>query len=250
VRDPLHPTDGELAVRAETGTGQLRLDLGRRLVAEGVGTAFLIIAVIGSGIMASRLSPSDVGLQLLENAAATAGALIGLILMFGAVSGAHLNPIVTLVDRLFGTISTRDAGLYVTAQTIGGCVGAVIANVMFSLPAVEWSTHARSSGALWLSEVVATIGLLLVIHGCVRTGRGAAVPFAVGVWIGGAYFFTSSTSFANPAVTIARMLSDSFAGIKPSSAPMFIAMQLVGALIAYQLIRFIYPHNAAETNDD
>ena len=250
MSDPFHPTDAELAIRAETGTGQLRLDLSRRLVAEGLGTAFLIIAVIGSGIMASRLSPTDVGLQLLENSAATAGALIGLILMFGAVSGAHLNPIVTLVDRLFGTISTRDAGLYVVAQTVGGCVGAVIANLMFSLPSVEWSTHARSSGALWLSEVVATIGLLLVIHGCVRTGRSAAVPFAVGVWIGGAYWFTSSTSFANPAVTIARTLSDSFAGIKPSSAPMFIVMQVVGAVFAYGLIRFIYPRSASESNDD
>jgi glycerol uptake facilitator-like aquaporin len=250
VSDPFRPTDAELAVRAETGTGQLRLDLSRRLVAEGLGTAFLIIAVVGSGIMASRLSPSDVGLQLLENAAATAGALIGLILMFGAVSGAHFNPIVTLVDRLLGTISTRDAGLYVIAQTIGGCVGAVIANVMFSLPAIEWSTHARSSGALWLSEVVATIGLLLVIHGCVRSGRSEAVPFAVGVWIGGAYWFTSSTSFANPAVTIARTLSDSFAGIKPSSAPMFIVMQVLGAAAAYALIRFLYPRNSSESNDD
>jgi glycerol uptake facilitator-like aquaporin len=249
VSNPFHPTDAELAVGTETGTGQLRLDLVRRLVAEGLGTGFLIIAVIGSGIMASRLSPTDIGLQLLENAAATAGALIGLILMFGAVSGAHFNPIVTLVDRLFGTISTRDAGLYVIAQTIGGCIGAVIANLMFSLPAVEWSTHVRSSGALWLSEVVATIGLLLVIHGCVRTGRSAAVPFAVGVWIGGAYWFTSSTSFANPAVTIARTLSDSFAGIKASSAPMFIVMQVIGAVLAYGLIRFLYPHNASESND-
>jgi arsenate reductase len=249
VSDPFHPTEAELAVRAETGTGQLGLDLSRRLVAEALGTALLIIAVIGSGIMASRLSPTDVGLQLLENAAATAGALIGLILMFGAVSGAHFNPIVTLVDHLLGTITTRDAGLYAIAQTIGGCIGAVIANLMFSLPAVEWSTHARSSGALWLSEVVATIGLLLVIHGCVRTGRSEAVPFAVGVWIGGAYWFTSSTSFANPAVTVARMLSDSFAGIKPSSAPMFIVMQVIGAVLAYRLIRFIYPDNASETND-
>ena len=247
----LHPRNADIAAEVETGTGtgQLRVDLTRRLVAEALGTALLIVAVIGSGIMASRLSPKDVGLQLLENAAATAGALIGLILMFGAVSGAHFNPAVTLVDRLLGSISTRDAALYALAQTIGGCVGTVIANVMFSLPAVEWSTKSRSSGALWLSEVVATIGLQLVIHGCVRTGRAAAVPFAVGVWIGGAYWFTSSTSFANPAVTIARMLSDTFAGIKPSSAPMFIVMQLVGALIAYGLIRFIYPHNASATND-
>ncbi len=137
VSDRFHPTDAQLAVQAETGTGQLRLDLSRRLVAEALGTALLIIAVIGSGIMASRLSPSDVGLQLLENAAATAGALIGLILMFGAVSGAHFNPVVTLVDRLLGTITTRDAALYAVAQTVGGAIGAVIANLMFSLPAVQ-----------------------------------------------------------------------------------------------------------------
>jgi arsenate reductase len=250
VSDRFQPTDAHLGAQAETGTGQLRLDLSRRLVAEVLGTALLIVAVIGSGIMASRLSPTDVGIQLLENAAATAGALIGLILMFGAVSGAHFNPVVTLVDRLLGTITTRDAGLYVVAQIVGGIVGAVIANLMFSLPAVEWSTHTRSSGALWLSEVVATIGLLLVIHGCVRSGRSEAVPFAVGVWIGGAYWFTSSTSFANPAVTIARMFSDSFAGIKPSSAPMFILMQLIGGGVAYGLIRFFYPENASRANHD
>ena len=225
------------------------LALARRLVAEGIGTALLIIAVIGSGIMASRLSPNDIGLQLLENSAATAGALIGLILMFGAVSGAHFNPAVTLVDRMFGSISTRDTVLYVIAQTIGGCIGAVIANIMFELDPINLSTKTRSSGALWLSEVIATIGLLLVIHGCVRTGRAAAVPFAVGVWIGGAYWFTSSTSFANPAVTLARTLSDSFAGIRPSSAPMFIVMQLIGAGIAFVLIRFLYPRSIEETVD-
>ncbi|MEO5898682.1 MAG: MIP/aquaporin family protein [Ilumatobacteraceae bacterium] len=230
----------ELVDLPEIGTGYLHLELMRRLVAEAVGTALLIIAVVGSGIMASRLS-TDVGLQLLENAAATAGALIGLILMFGAVSGAHFNPVVTLVDRLFGTISTRDAVLYAIVQTAGGCVGSVLANVMFERPAFELSEHTRSAGSLWLSEVIATIGLLLVIHGCVRTGRANAVPFAVGLWIGGAYWFTSSTSFANPAVTIARTLSDSFAGIKPSSAPMFVAMQAIGALLAFALIRFIYP---------
>ena len=230
----------------ETGTGDLHVDLGRRLVAEALGTGLLIVAVIGSGIMASRLSPDDVGLQLLENAAATAGALIGLILIFGVVSGAHFNPVVTLVDRVFGTITTRDTGLYVVAQIIGGCVGAVVANLMFELPAVELSTTERSSGALWLSEVVATIGLLLVIHGCVRTGRANVVAFAVGVWIAGAYWFTSSTSFANPAVTIARTLSDSFAGIEPSSAPMFIVMQLVGAALAFALIRYLYPHPGAD----
>src|SRR6476661_3628289 len=238
--------DDDLASAPETGTGGMRLDLARRLGAEALGTAFLIVAVIGSGIMASRLSPSDVGLQLLENAAATAGALIGLILIFGAVSGGHFNPVVTLVDRAYGTISNRDTGLYIVAQIIGGCLGAMVANLMFDLPAVEWSTTTRSSGALWLSEVVATTGLLLVIHGCVRTGRADVVAFAVGIWIGGAYWFTSSTSFANPAVTIARTLSDTFAGIKPSSAPMFILMQLVGAAIALVLIRFLFPREVAD----
>jgi arsenate reductase len=250
VSDNITPSDAQLAVEPETGTGVMRLDLARRLIAEALGTALLIIAVVGSGIMASRLSPDDVGLQLLENAAATAGALIALILMFGAVSGAHFNPIVSLVDRLLGTMGSRDAALYSVAQTIGGCCGTVIANLMFSLPAIERSTHTRSSGALWLSEVVATFGLLLVIHGCVRSGRGHAVPFAVGVWIGGAYWFTSSTSFANPAVTVARTLSNTFAGIRPSSAPMFIVMQIIGGLMAYGLIRFLFPHNAAEARRD
>jgi arsenate reductase len=241
--------DDALDVLPETGTGVLRLHLTRRLAAEALGSAFLIVAVVGSGIMASRLSPDDVGLQLLENAGATTGALIGLILMFGAVSGAHFNPVVTLVDRLLGSISTRDAGLYVVAQTVGACAGSLIANAMFERPLFELSTKSRSSGALWLSEVVATVGLLLVIHGCVRTGRARAVPFAVGAWIGGAYFFTASTSFANPAVTIARMLSDSFAGIEPASAPMFIAMQLIGAGIAYGLVRLFYPDPIALEND-
>lgn len=216
-----------------------------RLLAEFLGTAFLIIAVIGSGIMATNLSPNDVGLQLLENAIATAGALVGLILMFGAVSGAHFNPVVSMVAALFGDLSWSDCGLFTAAQTAGGCVGTVVANLMFSLDAVNLSHHHRSSGAHWLSEVVATIGLLLVIHGCVRTGRASVVPFAVGAWIGGAYFFTSSTSFANPAVTVARMLSDTFAGIEPASAPMFIVMQLIGAFIAFASIRVLFPKAAA-----
>jgi glycerol uptake facilitator-like aquaporin len=248
--DELHPTDAQLAVEIETGTGTLRLDLARRLAAEALGTGLLIVAVIGSGIMATRLSPDDIGLQLFENAFATAGALVGLILMFGAVSGAHFNPVVTLTDRLLGTTSNRDTGLYVIAQVIGACHGAMIANLMFELPVVELSTRDRSSPALWLSEVIATTTLLLVIHGCVRTGRSNVVPFAVAAWIGGAYWFTSSTSFANPAVTIARTLSDSFAGIAPGSAPMFILMQLIGAAIAFVLIRFFYPHNASEPLDD
>ena len=231
----------DLAHQPETGTGSVGLDLTRRVVAEGIGTGFLVIAVIGSGVMASRLSPHDAGLELLANAAATAAALIGLVLIFGAVSGAHFNPVVTLVDRAFGSITTRESALYIAAQIMGGVLGAALANLMFELPATELSTTTRSSPALWLSEIIATVGLLLVIHGCVRTGRANVVAFAVGIWIGGAYWFTSSTSFANPAVTIARTLSDTFTGIKPSSAPMFIVMQLVGALIAYGLIRLLYP---------
>jgi glycerol uptake facilitator-like aquaporin len=216
-------------------------DLARRLAAEALGTALLIVAVIGSGIMATTLSPDDVGLQLLENAAATAGALVGLILMFGPISGAHFNPVVTLVDRLFGGLSTKELALYAVVQTIGGSAGALMANAMFSRPTFELSTNVRSAGPLWFSEALAVVGLLLVIHGCVRTGRSSVVPFAVGLWIGGAYWFTSSTSFANPAVTVARMLSNSFAGIKPSSAPMFIVMQVIGAFVAFGLIRFLYP---------
>ena len=199
-----------------------------------------MLAVIGSGIAASRLS-SDAGLQLLINAVATAGALIAIILAVGPVSGAHLNPVVTLADRVFGAMSTFDAVVYCGAQVVGGAVGAVVANVMFSLPAVELSTHARSSGALWTSEIVATFGLLLVIFGVVRSGRTAVAPFAVAAYIGGAYFFTSSTSFANPAVTLARTLSDTFAGIAPASVPAFVLAQLIGAGLAIALVRFLYP---------
>ena len=212
-----------------------------RLTAEAVGTALLVATVVGSGIMAQRLSPDDVGLQLLENAAATVGALIALILALGPVSGAHFNPVVSMVTRLFGGLSTRDTILYSLVQIAGGCIGAMIANVMFELDVVNLSTKDRSSGALWFSEVIATIGLVLIIFCIVRSGRASAVPYAVGVWIGGAYWFTSSTSFANPAVDFARSLSDSFAGIKPSSIPGFLIAQIVGGLLAFVLVKILYP---------
>ena len=212
-----------------------------RLTAEAVGTALLVATVVGSGIMAQRLSPDDVGLQLLENAAATVGALIALILALGPVSGAHFNPVVSMVTRLFGGLSTRDTILYSLVQIAGGCIGAMIANVMFELDVVNLSTKDRSSGALWFSEVIATIGLVLIIFCIVRSGRASAVPYAVGVWIGGAYWFTSSTSFANPAVDFARSLSDSFAGIKPSSIPGFLIAQIIGGLLAFVLVKILYP---------
>jgi arsenate reductase len=216
-------------------------DLLRRSVAEALGTGLLIVAVIGSGIMATRLSPDDVGLQLLENAIATGGALVALILAFGSVSGANFNPVVTWCEVVLDGRRKSHAVAYTVAQVVGACLGSVIANVMFELDAIDFSSKARSSGALWTSEVVATAGLLLVIFGIVRSGKAAFVPFAVGAWITGAYFFTSSTSFANPAVTVARTLSDSFAGIKPSSAPMFMAMQVLGLGIAIAFIKYLYP---------
>jgi arsenate reductase len=223
----------------------VRPDVVRRVLAEALGSALLVMAVVGSGIMAQRLSPADTGLQLLQNAIATGAALVALILIFSSVSGGHLNPVVTLVARAHRTITTIDASLYVAAQISGACLGAIVANLMFDLPAVELSHQPRSSGALWLSEVVATAALLLVIHGCLRSGRASAVPYAVGSWIAAAYWFTSSTSFANPAVTIARTLSDTFAGIEPSSVPMFVAMQLVGGAIALVLIALLYPTTEA-----
>src|SRR3984893_7067413 len=166
----------------------------RRLLAEFLGTAFLLVAVIGSGIAAQRLSPHDAGIELLENAVATGAALVAIILAFAPVSGAHLNPLVTLVDRMFGGVTNRDAVGYVGAQVCGAALGAVVANLMFALPAAEWSSKTRSGGGVWLAEVVATLGLLLVVFGIVRSGRGAIAPFAVGAYITGAYFFTSSTS--------------------------------------------------------
>ncbi len=219
----------------------------RRLTAEFVGTAFLLAVVVGSGIMAENLT-TDVGLQLLQNAFATASALVALILAFGSVSGAHFNPAVTITDRAFGGIDTPTAVWYIGAQFAGAIVGVIIANVMFDLDAVNWSSKDRSSINLVFAEGVATLGLLLVIFGVVRSGRGSTVAFAVGGYIAAAYYFTSSTSFANPAVTVARMFSDTFAGIEPASAPGFIAAQLVAVGLAIALIHVLWPsmHDVAD----
>lgn len=214
-------------------------DLARKATAEAVGTGFLVATVIGSGIAAQRLSPGNLGLQLLENSTATVGILIALILALGPVSGAHFNPVVSLADRLLGGIDTKTTAVYVVAQIVGGCVGAMVANLMFDLSAVNLSTHTRTGGPLWLGELVATFGLLLVILGVVRGGRPSAAPYAVAGYIGAAYWFTSSTSFANPAVTLARTLSDTFAGIRPSSAPAFIVVQILGAMLAVVFARFV-----------
>jgi arsenate reductase len=215
--------------------------LGRRATAEATGTALLVAVVVGSGIAAERLSPDDTGLQLLENSIATAGGLVALILAFGSVSGAHFNPVVSLADRIFGGLTTRELAAYVAAQVAGACAGAAVANVMFDLDLITLSTHTRSSSGLWLGEVIATFGLLMVILGVVRSGRAATAPFAVAGYIAAAYWFTSSTSFANPAVTIGRTLSDTFAGIRPSSAPAFVAAQIVGGLGAIALVRYLHP---------
>jgi arsenate reductase len=209
--------------------------------AEAVGTAFLVAIVVGSGIYAQRLSPGNVGLQLLYNSTATGAGLVALILAFGPISGAHFNPVVTLADRLLGGITTGAAALYVVAQTLGACAGAMVANLMFSLPAVDISTHVRSGSGLWLGEFVATFGLLLVILGVVRAGRASAAAFAVGGYIAAAYWFTSSTSFANPAVTIGRTLTNTFAGIAPRNAPAFIAFQLLGGIVAVGLAHLWNP---------
>jgi len=224
--------------------------LWRRLLAEYLGSAFLAAIVIGSGIAAQTLSPSDVGLQLLENAAATAVGLFAIILMFGPISGAHFNPVVSFVDAGFGGLSWRDAAAYLPAQMAGCITGAWLANAMFAKALFEISTKHRASGPHWLSEVIATIGLLLAIFALVRSDRVHLAPAAVGAYIGAAYFFTSSTSFANPAITVGRMFSNTFAGIAPSSAPSFISAQVVGAVLAFGLIKLLYPGiTSAEASD-
>jgi glycerol uptake facilitator-like aquaporin len=212
----------------------------RPALAEFTGTAFLVAAVVGSGIAAQRLSPEDVGLQLLENSLITGGVLIALILALQTVSAAF-NPVVTLVDVALGRVRGTDAGWLIAAQVAGGCVGAILANAMFDLAAVNVSHHDRTGSNLWLAEVVATLGLVLVIFALVRTDRGHVVAYAVAGYITAAYWFTSSTSFANPAVTVARMLSDTFAGIAPGSVPGFVLAQVVGGALGYLLIRALFP---------
>jgi arsenate reductase len=215
--------------------------LWRRLTAEFLGSAFLAAVVIGSGIAAQRLSPGQTGLELLENAAVTAAGLFAIILMFGPVSGGHFNPVVSFVDAVFGGLRWREAAAYLPAQVAGCIAGAVIANLMFALPAATISTKHRATAAHFLSEVIATLGLLLVIFALARSGRARSAPAAVGAYIGAAYWFTSSTSFANPAITIGRMFSDTFAGIAPSSASPFIAAQILGGVLAVGIIKVLYP---------
>lgn len=228
--------------------------LWRRTVAEALGTGLLVTVVIGSGIAAANLSPSDVGLQLLENAFATALGLAVLILVLGPVSGAHFNPAVSVTDWWLGKrsgtgLTGHDLAAYIPAQIIGGIAGAILANLMYGGTAVSWSTTHRSAGHLYIGETVATAGLILLIFALAWSGRAHLAPLAVGAYIGSAYWFTSSTSFANPAVTIGRAFSDTFAGIAPSSVPGFIAFQAFGAILGAALVAVLYP-NAGEAADD
>lgn len=218
----------------------MKMSLSRRTVAEFVGTAFLVAAVVGSGSMAEQLAGGNVALALLANTIATGAALVALILALGPISGAHLNPVVSLCDAIEHGLSWREAGAYIPAQIAGGIVGTVAANAMFSLPLISISRHARSGSAQFLSEFIATFGLLAVIWGCSRF-RSPFVSFAVGGYITAAYWFTASTSFANPAVTIARCLSDTFAGIRPVDAPWFICAQILGGLSATAVFRWLVP---------
>jgi arsenate reductase len=215
--------------------------LARRLLAELLGSAFLAALVIGSGIAAQTLSPNDVGLQLFENAAATAAGLFTIILMFGPVSGGHFNPVVSLADASFGGMRWRHALAYIPAQVAGCILGAVVANGMFSLAAISISAHHRASPAHLFSEAIATAGLLLVIFSLARSKRANAAPAAVGAYIGAAYFFTSSASFANPAISVGRMFSNTFAGIAPASVPGFVLAQLLGGACAVLVVRVLYP---------
>jgi len=226
----------------------MKPDLSRRAAAEFLGTLFLVAAVVGSGIMAERLSGGNVALALLANTIATGAALVALILAFGPISGAHFNPVVSLADALEAGLTWPEAGVYVLAQITGGVAGTVLAHAMFRLPVISLSHHVRSGPPQMLSEFVAAFGLLCVIWGCSRS-RASTVPFAVGSYIVAAYWFTASTSFANPAVTIARSLSDTFAGIRPADAPAFIGAQIAGGLAATILFRWLIPGLSSSAKD-
>ncbi|NJP32959.1 aquaporin [Micromonospora thermarum] len=239
-------TSDQQVARHTAATELTTVALRRRLLAEFTGTALLVTAVVGSGIMAATLSPGDVGLQLLENSIATAFALGVLILIFGPVSGAHFNPVVSAADWFLGRragtgLGGRELAGYTAAQVLGAIAGSVLANLMFDLAAVDFSTKDRAAGNLWLGEIVATTGLLLLIFALARSGRAPVAPAAVGAYIGAAYWFTSSTSFANPAVTIGRAFTDTFAGIAPASVPGFVLAQLVGLAIGTALLAALYP---------
>jgi glycerol uptake facilitator-like aquaporin len=215
-------------------------NLRRRLTAEFFGTLLLVATVVGSGIMAERLANGNVALALLANTIATGATLVALILTFGPISGAHFNPVVSVADALEGGLPLSETLVYVLAQIAGGIGGTLLAHIMFSLPYVSLSRHVRSGPSQFVSEVAATFGLLCVIWGCSRS-RSNVVPFAVGSYITAAYWFTASTSFANPAVTIARGLSDTFAGIRPIDVPLFIAAQFAGGIAATLLFRWLVP---------
>ena len=217
--------------------------IARRLSAEFLGSGLLAAIVIGSGIAAQHLSPGNIGLELLENAGATAAGLYALIVTLGPVSGAHLNPVVSIMDAATKNMPWRTVISYIPAQVAGCTAGAILANIMYSKPAVTLSTHHRASAPHFLSEVIATAGLLIIIFGLSRSGNDRRTPAAVGSYIGAAYFFTSSTSFANPAIAVGRMFSNSFAGIAPSSVPSFVGAEVVGLIVALGLVFFLYPAN-------
>jgi len=226
----------------------MTIPLSRRLMAEFVGTAFLVAAVVGSGVMGDRLASGNVALALLANTIATGAALVAIILAFGPISGAHLNPAVTLADAIERGLSWKNAFQYAVVQVLGGITGAVAAHLMFGLSPISLSQHIRTGPAQFLSEFIATFGLVSVVWGCSRA-RAEAVPFAVGAYIAAAYWFTASTSFANPAVTIARSLSDTFSGIRPADAPLFVLAQVLGALAATFLFRWLVPSLSSAAKD-
>ncbi|KAG7343346.1 major intrinsic protein [Nitzschia inconspicua] len=234
-------------VPPETPIKSNNLQRFRKLVSELLGTLLLVMIVVGSGIMGETLS-EDVGVQLMINSIATLAGLYCLITTLGPISGAHFNPVVSMVDVLYGDMPMMECLWYTAVQIMGAILGALIANMMFDVP-IALSTTVRFSWNLWISEILSTATLIFVIHGAIRTGQGDTVPIAVASWVGGGYFFTSSTIFANPAVTIGRIFSDTFAGIAPKSAGPFICFQIIGGLLGYGLVRFLYPSNVSSDDN-